>query len=151
MIMSEKVRIISMPEMRTVSKYVLVQEMPDDEIHVVNDYLKEQHLLGTARIFGCKKEPYAKDETESFGWVFYAAIPNRVPIPDNLIECILPGGLYAEMNVEDDVSTSWRELINYINGQYMYQIDVNRPWLEEFIPGFGNLYNITIYVAVQNI
>lgn len=149
MLMDEKIRFVMMPEMRTVSKYVIVRETPDDEIHVVKDFLHEQCLMGTARIFGCAKEPYATEETDSYGWVFYASIPNCIRVPDSLVECTLPGGLYAAMPAGDDVTESWKDFMEYINKRSMYTCDTYRTCLEEFTPGIGNAYNITLYVAVQ--
>jgi len=122
-------------ERKTIDSCVGVE--PEDEAYgVVQEWLDNTSLNGTARIFGFNVEPHPSAENPGYGFGYCATIPEGVDISAPLYEMRLPGGTYAL--VPDDgggPETGWnkvRELCDDCEWGWTWDGDRN-PGLEEHI------------------
>lgn len=146
-------RLIVLPPMRTVS-YSCIDISPEDKaMKPVVEWIKRNRLEGTMRLFGYNTEPYPSRDRPEYGFGFCATVPEGVAIPAPMKEWRLPGGLYAAMNVEEDIGRSWGEFVEAIKADEEYEFDT-RPCLEEHFrnanpEGSGNDYTVTLLSAVK--
>lgn len=152
-ILSDSLRIITLPTMR-VAVCDVISESPEDEaIGKVIKWAEEENLMGTARTFGFNTTPYSPECT-GYGWAACITVPEQIRIPDFLEEKYLPGGLYAALNSTNEVYDSWQTLMRLLEESEEYKADESRPCLEELIRsgepmGQGNDFYLTLLEPVQ--
>lgn len=147
------VRFVALPPMRTVA-YSCVDAAPEDKAMApVVQWIMDNKLSGTMRLFGYNTEPYPVEGNPTYGFGFCATIPEGIGITEPLKEWRLPGGLYAMMNSTEDIGKSWHDLLDFVKNCEEYECD-QRPCLEEHYrnanaQGSGNDYSVTLLQAVQ--
>lgn len=152
-VLSGALRIISLPAMRVAVCNVISESPEDEALSKVLDWAENENLMGTARIFGCNTTPYTP-ESKEYGWAACITIPEQVNLPKYLTEKRLPGGLYAALNSTNEVYDSWQTLMRLLKDSEEYEVDQNRPCLEEHIRSgelkeHGNDFYLTLLEPVQ--
>lgn len=149
------VRFITLPPMR-LAYYIAVSTSPEEEAMVpVVEWLEENHLLGTARLFGGNMKPFPSGENKPYGYGFCASIPENVSIPESLKEMRFSGGLYAMTESSDDIPGSWQALMRFLDNNPDYKADhKSRLCFEEHIrndspKGSGNQYVLNLLEPVK--
>jgi len=131
-VLSGALRIVNLPEMR-VAYCNIVSAAPEDEaLGKVLEWAEKEKLMGTARIFGFNTTQFTP-ESKTYGWAASVSIPENVELPDYLEEKRFPGGLYASLNSTNEVYDSWQTLMRLLKEHDEYDVDKNRPCLEEHI------------------
>jgi len=134
----DEVKIRKMAPTRMVA-YKCVSKSPEnDSMKVVREWIAENKLEGTARIFGFNAEPYHPDAEGMYGFGFCATIPEGVEISEPLYEIRLQGGLYGVISdYEGDPMGGWRKAMElWKDPEWGWEYDNNRhgfPGLEEAI------------------
>jgi DNA-binding transcriptional MerR regulator len=154
-ILSGALRIISLPAMRVAVCNVISESPEDEALGNVLKWAGEENLMGTARIFGFNTTPYSPESAE-YGWAACITIPEQVKIPEYLEEKRLPGGLYASFNSTNEVYDSWQTLMRLLKECEEYEVDKNRPCLEEHILSGelkeqGNDFYLTLLEPVRKL
>jgi DNA gyrase inhibitor GyrI len=154
-ILSGALRIISLPAMRVAVCNVISESPEDEALGNVLEWAGEENLMGTARIFGFNTTPYSPESAE-YGWAACITIPEQVKIPEYLEEKRLPGGLYASFNSTNEVYDSWQTLMRLLKECEEYEVDKNRPCLEEHILSGelkeqGNDFYLTLLEPVRKL
>ncbi|MCL2665523.1 MAG: MerR family transcriptional regulator [Defluviitaleaceae bacterium] len=134
----DEVKIRSMIPSRTAAFKCVSRSPEETAFNVVNNFIYEHGLEGTARMFGFNAEPYMPDENGEYGFGFCATIPEGVEIPAPLYEMRLPGGLYGVISeYEGDPMGGWRKVAELLNDpEWNWRQDTDRheyPGLEEVI------------------
>lgn len=151
---NQKLRVVALPPMRVVYN-IFVGVSPEDEaMRPVVEWLKNEKLLGTARLFGGNMPPMPGKAGEQYGYGMCASIPENISIPKNLKEMHLPGGLYASQECEDDIEKSWNILMKRISRDEIYKSDRSRLCFEEHIrndnPEYGgNEYSLVLLEPIM--
>lgn len=128
-----QVRFVTLPPMRA-AYHIAVSLSPEEEaLKTVTGWLKENHLQGTARIFGGDMPPMPSGEGKPYGYGVLASIPESFAVSSPLQEMNVPGGLYAVMESSDDIGGSWKKLMQYLKDHEEYEPDRLRPCFEEHI------------------
>lgn len=149
----QDVRYVVLPSMRTVA-YSCVDVAPEDKAMApAIQWIRDNKLLGTMRLFGYNTEPYPSESNPAYGFGFCATIPEGIAIAEPLKEWRLPGGLYAMMNSTEDIGKSWENLVDFVKTSGEYEYD-QRPCLEEHYrntnpEGSGHDYSVTLLFAVK--
>ncbi len=152
-ITSGALRIVALPAMRA-AVYNVISASPEDEaISKVVRWAEDENLMGTARIFGFNTTPYSPESAE-YGWAACITVPEQITLPEYLKEKRLPGGLYASLNSTNEVYDSWQMLMRLLKESNEYEVDENRPCLEEHIRsgeprGEGNDFYLNLLEPVS--
>lgn len=152
-VLSDSLRIITLPEMRAAVCNVISESPEDEAIGKVLGWAEEENLMGTARIFGFNTTSYSPG-CARYGWAAGISIPEQIKIPDFLEELRLPGGLYAALNSTNEVYDSWQMLMRLLRENEEYEADETRLCLEEHIRsgepiGQGNDFYLTLLEPVK--
>jgi len=134
----DEVKLIKLPAARAAAFSWVGIEPEDKAYGTVKDWLDENKLHGTARIFGFNVEPYPSDESSAYGFGYCATIPEGVEIAAPLYEMKLPGGIYAVVSdYEGDPSYGWKKVFELCkDDEWEWEYDDDRnPGLEEHIEG----------------
>ncbi len=148
------VNFVTLPPMRA-AYHITVSESPEGEaLAAVTGWLKEQNLLGTARIFGGDMPPLPDGSGKPYGYGVLASIPESVQVNSPLKEMRVPGGLYAVAQSSDDIGGSWKKLMKYLAAHEEYTPDKSRPCFEEHIrndapEGSGHEYFLLLMEPVK--
>jgi DNA-binding transcriptional MerR regulator/DNA gyrase inhibitor GyrI len=152
-ITSVALRIVTLPAMRA-AVYNVISASPEDEaVNKVVRWAEDENLMGTASIFGFNTTPYNPESTE-YGWAACITVPEQITLPEYLKEKRLPGGLYASINSTNEVYDSWQILMRLLKESNEYEVDENRPCLEELIrsgepKGEGNDFYLNLLEPVN--
>lgn len=148
------VRFVTLPPMRA-AYHIAVSESPEGEaLAAVTGWLKEQGLLGTARIFGGDMAPLPDGSGRPYGYGVLASIPERAQVSGPVKEMRVPGGLYAVAESSDDIGGSWKKLMQHLSSHEEYTPDESRPCFEEHIrndapEGSGREYFLMLMEPVK--
>jgi len=148
----DEVRIVRLAPAR-VAAFSCVSTEPEDAAYSkLKDWIDQNKLQGTARMFGFNTEPYPTADNPAYGFGFCATVPEGVEIPEPLYEMRLPGGIYAVISdYEGDPSYGWKkvhELCGDSEWEWIYDKDRN-PGLEEHIELAGGGFIIPILFPVR--
>ena len=124
---------ISLQDMRMVYNTSIGISPEDDAMKPVIDWLEENNLMGTAKLYGRNTEPYPTEKNPEYGFGMMASIPQGVVVPENLDEMVLKGGVYATMGSNDNIFNSWQQFMEVLAEDDKYIVDKSRPCLEEHI------------------
>ncbi|QUL57219.1 MerR family transcriptional regulator [Paenibacillus tritici] len=147
-------KVITLPAMR-VAYHIVVDVSPEDKaMGPLMDWLKSATLLGTARLFGGNMKPMPSSTGKPYGYGMCATIPEGVVVPEPFQEMLLPGGLYAKLDSDEDIGGSWNNLMNQLSHSKKYTSDPTRLCLEEHIrndhpENSGNLYDLNLLEPVK--
>lgn len=152
-VLSDALRIISLPAMRVAVCNVISESPEDEALNKILEWAEEENLMGTARIFGFNTTPYSP-ESKEYGWAACISIPEQVKLPEYLEEKRLTGGLYASLNSTNEVYDSWQTLMRLLKENNEYEVDKSRLCLEEHISsgeprGQGNDFYLTLLEPVR--
>ena len=132
----DEVRIVRMAPARTAAFSCVSTEPEDEAYSKLKNWIDQNNLQGTARIFGFNTEPYPTADSPAYGFGFCATVPEGVEIPEPLYEMRLSGGIYAVISdYEGDPSYGWKKvhaLCMDREWEWIYDNDRN-PGLEEHI------------------
>ncbi len=127
------IRFVTLPAMRA-AYYIAVSTSPEeDALKAVTDWVKAQHLEGTARLLGGDMPPLPSADGKPYGYGVLATIPQGVTVTAPMKEMTVPGGLYAVMESSDDIGGSWKRLMQALQGHEEYTPDHTRQCYEEHI------------------
>ncbi|HYF84592.1 MAG TPA: MerR family transcriptional regulator [Clostridia bacterium] len=152
-ITSGALRIITLPAMRVAVCNVISASPEDEALSKVVGWAEAENLMGTARIFGFNTTAFNPGSTE-YGWAACITVPEHITLPEYLKEKRLPGGLYASLNSINEVYDSWQMLMRLLKDSNEYEVDENRPCLEEHIKsgepkGEGNDFYLNLLEPVN--
>jgi len=145
--------IVNLPPMHTAAYQCVSTEPEKDSVEVVQKWLAENRLEGTARLFGFNTEPYAPtQENPGYGFGFCATVPEGFPICEPMYAKELPGGLYAVISeYDDDMFACWNRIMAlFEEREWGWAWVSDRHPLEEHIAradGKGDFY-MRIHVPV---
>ena len=148
------IRIIELAPMRTAAFSTVGAEPEDAACAPVLQWVTEQKLLGTMRLFGFNVEPYPSEASPEYGFGYCATVPEGISIPEPLYEWRLPGGVYAALETPPggDPSRTWGQFKELMDcGKWEWEYDRSRhPGLEEHVRrGDGEGYRIAVTLPVK--
>ncbi len=126
-------RIVTMYPMRSAAHEVFDSQPEEKALDPLWAWIEDNRLQGTARIFGYNTTPYKPGAME-YGWGTCISIPQGVEIPQPFQEKLLPGGTYAALDSSPEIYESWQALTKALQTHSQWQLDDQRPCLEEHIP-----------------
>jgi DNA-binding transcriptional MerR regulator len=148
------VMFIKMSPMRTIA-YTYEGIEPEEAARTpILNFMKENKLEGTMRLFGFNVDPYPTEENPGYyGFGYCATVPEDVKIVEPFFEMNLPGGIYAVISqYEGDPSFGWQKAEQMLNdAEFMWEYDVARhPGLEEHIAlAEGAPYRVLILLPLK--
>ena len=149
----DSVQLIKMAPARAIAYSVVDTEPESKASEPVIQWIRDNKLAGTMRLFGFNTDPYPSGENSAYGFGYCATIPEGIEIPAPFYEMNLPGGVYAVVSdYEGDPSFGWRKvqaLMQDSEWEWKYD-DTRHPGLEEHIEqADGKGYLIPILVPVK--
>ena len=112
---NNSLQFITLPPMRVVYNVVVSVAPEDEAMSPVLEWLEEAGITGTARLFGGNMPPMPSKSGKPYGYGMCASIPEGIPVPKYLKEMNLPGGIYARLESTNNISVSWKKLLELLS------------------------------------
>ncbi len=125
----KNVRIVYLPPCTVAASHYFGENPEDNAGKALNAFIREHKLLGIKpdlRVFGFNN-PSPQAENETYGYEFWATIPDDFEVPAPLVKKRFEGGLYAAHSIRMGDFHEWQLLWQWVmnNGEYVH--DAREP------------------------
>lgn len=149
----DEVKYVNLAPARAAAFNAIGREPEGEAMEPVSNWITENNLKGTARMYLFNIDPYPTEENPEYGMGCCATIPEGIKIPEHLYEKRLPGGTYAVISeYEGDPSGGWKkigELMSDKDWEWEYDGREGCRGLEEHIENENGGFHIPVMLPVK--